>query len=181
MQPTASICKVKMYDYMETNSGNCGSKANHSDYVAFDEARMNEIRSVVRIWFRKMKNINVKHSSHALKYAMENYLGRERIWDGAVDGFVSTEEMILAMEQEGFDVKMDGEEAYFNISEIDFDAFRVVGSNNETQWHIPHTHVTLRRILEVEKDAIGAYVAERYRLRRKRGFEKYRKPQIIVK
>jgi len=144
------------------------------DETQFEQARIEEIRSVLRKWFRKMKNINLKRSSYSLKHAMERYLGRERVWEGAVDGYVSNGELIYAMVLEGFDVRREGINAFFNISEIDYDAFNIVGSMYESQWHIPHTHVTLDRIFEVEPDSKGNYSALRYHIVRRAGFDKYR-------
>lgn len=150
------------------------------DENRFDAARIEEIRAVVRKWFRKMQNINLRHSSYSLKHSMERYLGRERLWDGAVDGYVSNGEMIYAMILEGFDVRRERINAFFNISEVDFDAFNVVGSMYESQWHVPHTNVTIRRIEEVEPESRGHYAAWRYHILRKGGFEKYRNSLVFL-
>ena len=146
------------------------------DKTKFDLDRIEEIRAVVRKWLRKTGGINQHVSSYALKHTLERYMGRERLWVGVVNGYVSNGEMIFAMILEGFDVVQDGANAWFNISKIDFDALNVVGSLDCYQWHIAHTHVTLARIEEVEPQSKGEYSAFRYHITRKSGFSKYRNP-----
>ena len=44
------------------------------DETRFDAARVGEIRTVIRKWFRKSSGMNFHISSYALKHAMERYL-----------------------------------------------------------------------------------------------------------
>lgn len=144
------------------------------DESEFNQERIEEIRMVVRMWFRKMRAINLRWNSYYLKHSVERYLGGDRIWNGTVSGHIANGELIYAMILEGFDVLKDGQYALFNISEIDFCALCIAGSRFTTHWYLPHTHVTLRRLLEVEPDSAGNYQACRYHIVRKGGFEKYR-------
>lgn len=150
------------------------------DETLFDVTRIDELRSVVRQWFRKTSGINLHVSSYSLKHAMERYLGRERLWDGVIDGYVSNGEMIYAMVLEGFTVARNEVDVWFNISKIDFDAFNIVASLDAYQWHIAHTHVTLARIEEVSPELKGEYSAYRYHITRKDGFSRYRQSLVTI-
>lgn len=73
------------------------------DESVFDKERIDEIREVIRKFFRKRESPNPEASSQAIKRCLDAYLGGERIHKGKVQGKVTNGEVIYAMCLEGFE------------------------------------------------------------------------------
>lgn len=82
--------------------------------LEFREERIEAIRSIIRSRLEMRKTINEKTpSSYYLKHCVESQV--EALGD-PLNGYVSNGEFIYAMILEGYDVEVDGRNAYFNLA-----------------------------------------------------------------
>jgi hypothetical protein len=79
------------------------------DYSTFTEIKkIEKIRTEIRKYFTKTKSFNLKRSSYGLKHELERHIGV----------YVANGELIYAMYLEGFDIKRNDINCYFNISSV---------------------------------------------------------------
>lgn len=85
------------------------------------EFNVDQVRTIIRLAFpSKRKSINRSHSSYGLKHVFERV--SEHIFQAEGYKYCSNDTAIEAFKAEGFDFILHGPNAYFNISEKEFDA-----------------------------------------------------------
>ncbi|UAB82815.1 hypothetical protein INR75_11270 [Zunongwangia sp. SCSIO 43204] len=70
--------------------------------------KIDKLRSQIKKYFTKTKSFNLKRSSYGLKHDLERH----------IDEYVANGELIYAMHLEGYKIKRDGINCYFNISSV---------------------------------------------------------------
>lgn len=92
----------------------------YTDKITFDpsvfkEDKIEKIRCIIRFFLiqRKGGEINEEFSSYSLKHNVDRFL---KTYNMPFGNYVSNGEFIYAMILEGFKVRRDGRNAYFNIT-----------------------------------------------------------------
>lgn len=93
----------------------------------FDKRRINEIREVIRKFYRRRPSVNTDYSAVEMADTFSAYLGGERRHTGHVHGDVKPGEVIYAMVLEGYISKpYFVENAHFNMTTIGARALEIV-------------------------------------------------------
>lgn len=134
------------------------------DENSFNQQRINELRKVIRKCFRHGRCLSMmdEANSYKMKHVMENYLGRKIQHDGCINGYVSNGELIYAMILEGFKVRRNGRNCFFNVIPTDvraLDAFTTLLKGNRYESMYPARNI-LRRIEEVWPECKGKWGLE---------------------
>lgn len=84
------------------------------DTLSESEPVISRIRPIIRKHFRKSKSISTVYGSYKLKHRMEEYNGEPG------KDYVTNGKLIYAMALEGFRMKREGKNCYFNIYVKDY-------------------------------------------------------------
>lgn len=95
------------------------------DTLHESEPVISRIRPIIRKHFRKSKSICTKYSSYDLKHRMEDYNGKPG------RDYVSNGKLIYAMALEGFRIKRDDTNCFFNIYVKDYKEVYEIGQGRK--------------------------------------------------
>ena len=144
------------------------------DESVFDKERIDEIREVIRKFFRKRESPNPEASSQAIKRCLDAYLGGERIHKGKVQGKVTNGEVIYAMCLEGFEPQRTlTKGARFNVVCADLRALSAESFYDPATVEYLAVRGTIERIAEIEPEHSGWYRYFDRSIVRVGGFENY--------
>lgn len=99
----------------------------------------NLIRPVIKKYFAKSNTFCYTHSSYSIRNLVKDYVGEN----------ISNGELIYAMHQEGYSIKKDGINCYFNIKKSELDSF--IYSKEILKILSKSSAVELQRHLDFEK------------------------------
>lgn len=106
---------MKTKDELKGLNDNGYSDSNIFDPSVFKKDKIEKIRCIIKFFLvpRKGGAINEEFNSYSLKHNVERFL---QTYNMPCGNYVSNGEFIYAMILEGYKVKRDGRNAYFNIT-----------------------------------------------------------------